>query len=202
MLAAAVNPEVTQPSLLSRVRDPADQQAWGAFESKYRDLILRYCRRRGLQQADAEDVRQLTMMKLVRSLPRFVYDPERGRFRDYLYRVLKNALNDATARPSVTARAVVFVEDVPDAASPAGDDVWEQEWVDHHYRLAMTTIRATFDPRSVQAFERLLAGDPIEMVARQFDMTPAGLHKVKQRVRDRLKELIEAQLREENDVGA
>ena len=38
-------------------------------------------------------------------------------------------------------------------------NVWlEQEWQDHHYRLAMRTIETTFDRRSVQIFARLLAG--------------------------------------------
>jgi len=41
--------ETTQPSLLLRVRDPGDQSAWREFESKYRELILRYCLRLGLQ---------------------------------------------------------------------------------------------------------------------------------------------------------
>lgn len=196
-----MNPEVTQPSLLSRVRDPSDQDAWRHFETKYRELILRFCRRRGMQQADAEDVRQMTMMKLVRTLPRFVYDPARGRFRDYLYRVVKSATIDVTTRPSGTPRAVDIDMDALDVPSSPDDGLWEQEWVDHHYRLAMATVRTTFEPRNVQAFEHLLAGSSVDVVAQQFDMSTQALHKVKQRIRDRLKELIELQVREEDDVG-
>ena len=46
--------DTTQPSLLSRVRDLADHAAWREFDAKYRDLILGYCRRRGLQASDAD----------------------------------------------------------------------------------------------------------------------------------------------------
>jgi RNA polymerase sigma-70 factor (ECF subfamily) len=198
-----MNPEVTQPSLLSRVRDPADQQAWGHFEAKYRELILRYCRRRGMQQADAEDARQMTMMRLVRTLPRFVYDPGRGRFRDYLYRVVKSAIDDVRSRPKGAAAPVVPDDlDVIATPQPPDDGLWEQEWVDHHLRLAMTVVRSSFEPNSVHVFERLLAGDTIDAVSQQFGMTAAAVHKVKQRVRDRLSELIESQTREEDDVGA
>ena len=74
----------THPSLLSRVRDTDDVAAWHEFEARYGDLILRYCRARRVQHADAEDVRQLVMIGLASSLRSFTYDPARGRFRSYL----------------------------------------------------------------------------------------------------------------------
>jgi RNA polymerase sigma-70 factor (ECF subfamily) len=195
-----VHPSATQPSLLSRVRDPADQAAWRDFESKYRDLVLRYCRRRGLQATDAEDILQATLLKLMRSLPGFVYDPSRGRFRDYLYRVVRNAITDLAARQAGRPHAV----DTDVLAAAAGeqttDQQWEEEWTDHHYRQAIATVRTTFDAKSVAIFERLLAGDPAEGVAASFDMNVMAVHKVKQRVKDRLRELVEAQIAEEDRV--
>ena len=46
----------TRASLLSRVRDPENDAAWREFEATYRDLIIRYCRARALQVADAAQV--------------------------------------------------------------------------------------------------------------------------------------------------
>ena len=69
----------TRPSLLRRVQNSGDGQAWREFDERYRDLILRYCRRRDLQEADAEDVRQQVMLGLTQSLPRFTYDPTKGK---------------------------------------------------------------------------------------------------------------------------
>lgn len=194
--------DVTRASLLSRVRDTADHEAWREFERTYRDLVLRYCGRRGLQPMDSEDVLQRVLMKLARSLPRFAYDPARGRFRDYLYRAVRGAISDQAAR---LERAPTAVDsDVLDSAAIAAgapqDAAWEQEWSDHHYRLAMATLRSTFEPRSLEMFERLLAGSPVEVVAGEFATTAAAVHKVKQRVRDRMKELIQQQVQEEDRV--
>lgn len=192
--------ESTQPSLLSRVRDPSDVEAWRAFDAKYRDLILRYCRRRGLSVGDAEDIHQMAMLKMFRTLPGFTYDRARGRFRDYLYRVVRSAVSDLKARPKGTTGPVVQgVDEVPDGACPA-DAAWEQEWADHHFRLAMAEIRRAFEARSIEMFERLLAGDSVETVATAFQTTSQAVHKVKQRIRDRMRELIEAQIREEDEV--
>jgi len=192
--------ETTQPSLIVRVRNSADQSAWREFDRKYRDLILRYARARGLQSADAEDVRQIVMTNLAKGLRGFEYEPKRGRFRSYLGIVVRNAVSQHFRRPGVAARALdtaVLATTEADEAS-GSDELWEQEWVRHHYRLAMATIRETFEPRSVDMFDRLLAGDSADAVAADFDTTSQAVHKVKQRIRDRLKELIARQVCEED----
>ena len=193
--------ETTQPSLLSRVRDPADQAAWREFDVKYRELILRYCRARGLQIADAEDVRQIGMTNLAKSLRSFEYDPSRGRFRGYLGQVVRSAISRHFSRPETRQRAldsgVLATAEAPDRGNT--DELWEQEWVRHHYRLAMQQVRVTFDTKSVEMFDRLLAGDSVGQVAQDFETTTQAVHKVKQRIRDRLKELIATQIIEEDD---
>jgi len=195
-----MDPETTQPSLLARVRDSADQAAWRAFEAKYRELILRYARRRGLQSADCEDVRQLVMLNLSKSLRNFEYQPEKGRFRDYLGRVVRNAVHAQFARPKTALAAldshVLATVSAPEEA--AADDVWEQEWMNHHYRLALAALRETFEPRSLAVFDRLLNGETVAAVAESSGLSEPAVHKVKQRIRDRMKELIAAQIREED----
>jgi RNA polymerase sigma factor (sigma-70 family) len=196
--------ETTQPSLLSRVRDPADDSAWREFDAKYRELILRYCRARGLQTSDAEDVRQIAMTNLAKALRLFEYKPSRGRFRGYLGQVVRSAVSRHFSRPDSRPRAldttVMAVVEADDDGQV--DEVWEREWVRHHYRLAMQTVRNTFDPKSVQMFDRLLAGDDVSQVASDFQTTTQAVHKVKQRIRDRLEGLIVDQIKQEDDAGS
>ncbi|MCK6483662.1 MAG: sigma-70 family RNA polymerase sigma factor [Phycisphaerae bacterium] len=192
--------EATRPSLLSRVRTTSDHAAWTEFESRYGGLIARYCRRRGLQPSDVEDVSQLVMMRLARALRTFEYDPLRGRFRDFVGRVVRNVIIDHFSRPGRAATAVdSSVMAVVSARDESETDaVWEQEWIDHHYRLAMKKIAATFEPRSVEIFERIVAGERIDDIAAACGTTAQAVHKIKQRIRDRMKELIAAQIREED----
>lgn len=189
----------TQASLLERVRDPANHAAWREFESKYRDLILRYSRARGLRLVDAEDVLQIGLLSLVKSLPGFEYSPERGRFRHYLGQVVRSAIRRHLGRPNRGAAALSddVLKVLP--GDESSDAVWEEEWVRHHYRVAMGVVRTTFEPRSVAVFDELLAGEPVAEVARRFDLSPQAVHKIKQRIRERLKVLIAAQIREEDE---
>ncbi len=87
-------PEHTSPSLLERVgQDPRDQAAWEAFVAYYGPKIRGWCRERGLQAADADDVTQDVLLRLSRALRTFVYDPSRT-FRGWLRCVTQHALSD------------------------------------------------------------------------------------------------------------
>lgn len=194
----------TQPSLLARLRDPADQLAWMEFDRQYGELIVRYCRSRGLQQSDAEDVRQVVLMNLASALRGFCYSPDRGRFRNYLGRVVRNAISRARARPGPSGCALDLEWALAaETARPTEvDDRWEREWVGHHLRRAMRKVRRAFEPRSIAAFDRLLAGAAPDQISREMGMTTEAVHKIKQRVRDRLKAAIALQIEEEERVDA
>jgi len=189
------------------MRSPADNAAWREFEQKYGDLILRYCIHRGLKHQDAEDVRQMVLLNLARTLPRFKYQPERGRFRSYLGQTVRHAIALFFSRRCPSGRKDEILMEEPDQvadgsafdAAEAEDLTWNKEWVRHHYRKAMHTLRATHEPRSIEIFNRLLAGASVRVVAASFEMSEQAVQKVKQRVRDRMRDLIAAQLRDEED---
>ncbi len=197
-----MNDHSTRPSLLSRVRDPQDQAAWREFEAKYRDLLLCYAQRRGLQPADAEDVRQQVMINLSRYLKDFKYDPALGRFRSYLGRMVRNgvAQNMARRKTGDVALDTGVEAAVPGKDEAEVDEVWEDEWMKHHYRTAMSAIRECVEPQTAAIFERFVAGDSAEQIAEAFEMSNQAVQKIKQRMRDRMKEQIAVQIREEDEM--
>ena len=190
----------TRPSLLSRVRDPENHAAWHEFEDRYGELILRYARVRGLQLVDAEDVRQAVLLNLSRAMRTFQYSRERGRFRDYVLRAARNAMSALHARNASAPAALVTDGHTAgqEDATEMIDMLWEREWMLHHYRRALQVVRATFDSRSIAMFEQLLAGGSAEAVAQEFLTTPTAVRQLKHRIRERLRELIAAQVEEED----
>jgi RNA polymerase sigma-70 factor (ECF subfamily) len=80
--------------LLGRLRqDPSDQEAWGRFVRRYGATIYGWCRQWHLQPADAEDVTQNVLAKLVVRLRTFAYDPSRS-FRAWLKTLTHHAWRD------------------------------------------------------------------------------------------------------------
>lgn len=199
----SVSDQPTRASLLVRLRDHGDHEAWCEFERRYGDLILGYARRSGLQAADAEDVRQVVLASLARSFGSFHYDPGRGRFRHYLRRTVRHAI-DGFKQRHARGPGPLWTDGVlrpPGGADDEHDEVWEREWMQHHYRLALREVRGSLDPGSLEVFEMLLAGSPTVAVAAALGTTEAAVRKVKQRVRDRLRDKIAAQIAEEQADG-
>jgi hypothetical protein len=87
----------TRPSLLQRLRDPEDVDAWSNFVSLYTPLIFGFCRGRGLTEEDAADVTQETLRAVAGSIGRFDYDPRRSSFRNWLFTVVRSKLNNFLA---------------------------------------------------------------------------------------------------------
>ncbi len=79
----------TSSCLLRRVRSPDDTAAWERFVELYAPLIYRWLRQAGLQEQDARDLGQEVLLTLLRELPTFRYDSQKGRFRSWLRRVVQ-----------------------------------------------------------------------------------------------------------------
>jgi len=90
------SPETSQ-SLLFRLQNPADADAWEEFAEIYRPVILRIAAAKGMQPADAEDLTQKVLVSIFGSIHR--WDPTgRARFRTWLKRVTENAILNALTR--------------------------------------------------------------------------------------------------------
>ncbi len=189
-------PDTTRPTLLARLRDLDDGNAWREFVGCYRELILRHGKRRGLQPAVAEDVRQEVMLALTRRLPSFLYQSDNGRFRDYLGTIVRNAIWARLSARAKTCGTVPLEQQSPEATADR-DDQWEHEWVLHHFRRAMACVRANSNEQTMRVFEGLLAGGAPEELARHHGTTTANVYKIKQRIRERLKVEVQRQIDEE-----
>ncbi|MFN0052049.1 MAG: RNA polymerase sigma factor [Planctomycetales bacterium] len=181
----------TSPSLLVRLRDSRDGKAWELFIETYGPLITRFCRRRGLQDADAVDVSQEVMTKVVQALRTFEYQPARGRFRDWLGAVVRSRLADFHALQkklaSVNGQSPSVVN-LDEALSGSVDAEWPSQFHDHLLRVAMERTRGDFEPQNWRAFELTwLENRPPADVARTLSLPVATVYVAKFRILERLR---------------
>lgn len=92
--------KTTRLTLIERLGSGTDDDAWGEFQRFYWDLITGWARGFGCPPSMVDDVFQETMVCLLRNLPTFEYQPEKGRFRSYLKTIVSRRVADAFRRES------------------------------------------------------------------------------------------------------
>lgn len=189
-----------------------DHEAWRAFHDRYGELIRGFARLRGVQPADCDDLVQEVMLSLSRAMRNgFVYDPDKGTFRSYL----KTTVIHAIVRRARQNRLTTGLEEYEAPAAPPapgggrllgdhsnqggdGDEAWEQQWRQHHTRLAMKTIEGEFNATDLEAFQRYaLMQHDAATVAKDLRVSVESVYQAKSRIIKRLSRLIAQQVSEE-----
>ena len=189
----------TRTTLFDRLRSSDDHAAWREFDRQYGQMLYRFCRSLALQHADAEDAVQAVLAKLVNGLRNFEYDRKRGRFRDYLFRCARSAISDLKLSQNRHGTTVVSNGGIDDALWNQGaGNHFEREWVHHHYRRAIESLRMVIDPASLSVFEATLRNRSVREISQEMNMSEDAIYKSLQRFRTRLREQIALQIREED----
>jgi RNA polymerase sigma-70 factor (ECF subfamily) len=194
------DPASTRPSLLIRVRDPQDAEAWAQFAALYGPLIYQFGRKQGLQDADAADLTQIVLHAVIDAMKRLDYDPQRGSFRSWLYKVVRNqlskfrALQRKSPRGSGDTDAQQWLDDLPDA-DPGTSELWDREYERQLFLWAGERVKARCDAASWQAFWRTAVdGHGAQEVARSLGLSVGAVYTARSRILDRIrKEIRQAQ---------
>ena len=189
-------PPPTRASLLVRLRDPRDTEAWRQFVQLYAAVVYGFARRRGLQDADAADLMQEVFRAVASSAARLNYDPERGSFRSWLYTVTRNKLYnflDGRKRHAQgsgdSAQQAVLEERAGQQDDPAG--MWEQEYERRVFAWAAEQVRGEFQESTWRAFWlTAVDGQSAKEAGGQLGMSPGAVYVARSRVLARLKEQV------------
>ncbi|HEX5273626.1 MAG TPA: sigma-70 family RNA polymerase sigma factor [Gemmataceae bacterium] len=188
-------PPTTRLTLVARLRDVGDAEAWAEFVDLYAPLLYGLARRHGFQDADAADVTQDVLRAVVGALPRLAYDPARGSFRGWLFTVARNQVRKlANARKRQPCGS----------GGPAGDDVlrcqpapeeeeaaWEREYRERLFAWAAGRVRDQFRPATWEAFWQTYVegGDP-RAVGEALGMSVGAVYIARTRVLARVREQV------------
>jgi RNA polymerase sigma factor (sigma-70 family) len=183
----------TRPSLLVRLRDPRDHDAWQEFFQVYSSVIYGYARRQGMQDADAADLMQDVLRRVAASADKLDYDPRRGTFRGWLFTVTRNRFYDLIDRKRKQVQGTGGSDMVEQlnrqpAANSGADAAWEQEYQQGILRWAMERVRGEFQETTWQAFLlTAMEGKSPQAVAEQLRTSAGAVYVAKSRVLARLR---------------
>lgn len=146
----------TSPSLLLRVRNADDGGSWAIFVDLYAPMIRRYCRRRGIQESDVDDLVQEIMTLVSQAIRKFDYEPDRGRFRAWFSTIITNrvktflspisTVNPRSANPADPSR-------LEHNCHTSSDLEWDTIFLQEVLRFACDRIRHRFEAKTWSCFE-------------------------------------------------
>lgn len=185
------DPYRTRVTLIQRVKNQEDGQAWEEFVRFYEDYIYAIIRRMEISEDDAEDLLQQVLVNLWSTLPRM--EQEHGtRFRSLLRNVTRHRVIDFIRKRTSEARRMEKVS-MDEAFAylqtirlPEIDSIADREWEIHLANLAVDRIAPLFSGKAIEAFRLSLSGMSVEEVAEELGLKENSVYRLKNRVKARL----------------
>ena len=148
---------MTRATLLLRLRDANDHDAWNDFLQVYGPMLYRFVRSRGLQDADAADVVQDVLRRVGSAIGRLDYDKAKGGFRAWLFTITRNRLAtyfEKRKRIGPSGNDTAQLELLSQAVDDRNElsEQWELEHLRSLAAIAMKTVEESSDPKTWSAF--------------------------------------------------
>ena len=189
----------TRATLLQRLKDWQDQSSWQDFFDTYWRLIYDVALKGGLNETEAQEVVQETMIAVAKQMPTFKYDPAIGSFKAWLLNTTRWRIHDQFRRRGPPNRHVSFpddsgtgtraVENVADPKSQELNAVWDAEWETNLLHAAAERVKRSVDPRRYQIFDLYVNKEWAPgRVAKAFGISVGQVYLAKHRVTAMIKQ--------------
>ncbi|MHB8523684.1 MAG: RNA polymerase sigma factor [Limisphaerales bacterium] len=204
---APMNPDdplPTRASLLHAVKDAGNHAGWDEFHRTYRGLLVGVARRSGLNEHEAEEAVQDTLLAVAQKMPEFQYVPGKDSFKGWLLQLArwkiadqfrKRAGHAKRAAPSDDDRTQVTAggsiarspQHLPDPATDF-DALWETEWQQLRIREALARVKRQVNPAHYAIYHlHVIEERPAAEVSRTLGVNRAQIYLAKHRVGAALK---------------
>ena len=175
----------TRSTLLVRLKDLEDQEAWYDFFETYWKLIFNFALKAGLDESDAEDVVQETVRAVARRMPEFEYNRKRGSFRSWLLTLTHRRVSDHFRHAE---RETIGVEPGELAGHPSTipsdlEQLWDDEWHQWLVDMALQQVKQKVSARQYQIFYACAIREwDVAAVMETFDANRDQVYQARSRV--------------------
>jgi len=193
----------TRQSLLERLKDCDDHESWKLFFETYWRLIYTAAIKAGLNEAEAQDVVQETIISISKNMPTFNYKTEHGSFKAWLLNCTRWRIADQLKkrRPQMDepkksapdrSTKTGTLEGLPDPAGSEFEAIWDQEWKLNIMDAALRRIKPKVDPKMYQVFDLYVRKEwSLSRVSNALKVNVPYIYVAKHRVSKLLKKELE-----------
>lgn len=188
------NEWVTSSTLLLGLREFTNQEAWNRFTGRFQEPLVRFARRIGLTEAEAEDCAQETLLDFAEALRRGKYEREKGRLSSWLFGIAyRKALNLRRRRrrngnDQQVSADTAFWASLPDEQEATR--CFDEEWQRSLLNRCLARVQSEVNEQTYAAFALTVCeGQTADQAADQLGMSRAAVYTAKHRVLKRVRQL-------------
>ena len=185
----------TRQTLLIRIRDADDGDAWSEFVGLYLPVVERYARSQGVKDSDIDDLSQEVLKSIASAIKKFDYDPEKGTFRSWVFRVVRSKVAQhfkvAGRQPAQASGSTAVHRLLAEHPSESEELDWDLEYRRQMFRWAAQRVRHEFADNTWAAFwHTAVDGMRPADISEKVEMSVGAIYVAKSRVVARLRDLI------------
>ncbi|MEM9411918.1 MAG: sigma-70 family RNA polymerase sigma factor, partial [Planctomycetota bacterium] len=169
--------------------------AWQQFATIYAPIIYRMAIKRGLQDADAQDLVQQILLSVSQSIQRWEKKDEKTKFRHWLRRVAKNAiLNALTRKPKDLPVGGTAIDHAIREYSDSEEKLLREIELEHRREVffnATSILQKEFEGSTWEVFKlSVIENLSIQDVADRVGKTVGATYAARGRMMSRLRKIV------------
>ncbi len=187
----------TRASLILRLPNAADVEAWDEVVSIYSPLVRRLAIRQGMQSADADDLVQVVFTAISSSVEKWIDRPDRGGFRAWLLRIARNAAVNLLTRRSTRIladggdEAILRLTELPAPCSHVSSQ-FDTEYRTTTLQIAAEKVKQEVSDSTWSAFWKThIEGQTIGNAADELGVSVGTIYVSRSRVIKRLRKTVQ-----------
>ena len=189
-----LHPSSTRSELLRKISQMDNQGGWTEFADEYSGYIFFIAQQYGLQEADAEDIVQIVLLEVAKSISTFTYDREKGRFRAWLSTIAKRRITDFLRQQTRRGRHEITggghtesqMAALVRKSNPLPDDFQElmdKEWQSIVQSTALKRTREQVGLKQFPLFHAYVIEEwPVEKVMQTYGVSRDQVYQAKHRI--------------------
>ena len=146
-------------------------------------------RKSGLSHGDSEDIVQATVLKVSQYIDRFEFNPDRGKFRNWVCMITKqqiaNHYRKANCQPLIDEWNPDDADGSPEIEDPVNrwDEIWDGEYLGCLNDMALAKVKRKVSPKQYQIFHLYCIKElTVEKIVEMLDVSPNEVYLAKNRV--------------------
>ncbi|MEQ1829997.1 MAG: sigma-70 family RNA polymerase sigma factor [Pirellula sp.] len=191
-------PPETRESLILRLPNSADVEAWDRFVEIYEPLLFRLARSKGFQLADAEDFVQEALLAVSRAIDRWLMNDQHGKFRVWLFHIAQNLAANFLTRPkykrlgSGDSQIAQLLNELPSRVGDSVESV-QREYRRELFRWAAEKVRERASEKQWRAFWLTSVDNvSIQVAADELEMSVGSIYIARSRMTAKIRTLIQS----------